>query len=215
MARSVAMQFLSPQDILALYRTHGQLRYTGEPVSHLTHAWQCGQLAFFAEALPQLQLACWLHDLGHLLSDLAETPSLRGHNDRHEDLGADLLAHLWGPEVAEPVRLHVQAKRYLVSRHPGYRAKLSEDSLRSLALQGGELSPDECLAFEGTPHHKSALLLRVWDEQAKQKDWFAASRHEALAHLAELMTQVPLLHPSQAPCTAPTRHQTVLELTRA
>lgn len=204
---------LNPEDILALYRARGQLRYTGEPVTHLAHAWQCGQLAFFAEAQPQLQLACWLHDLGHLLSGMPGTPSLRGENDRHEDLGADLLARLWGPEVAEPVRQHVQAKRYLVSRHPGYRAKLSEDSLRSLALQGGEMSPDECLAFEGLRHHKAAMLLRVWDEQAKQKDWFAASRQEALAQLAELMAQVPrATHPGAT--GLPRRHQNVLELTR-
>lgn len=212
MARLAAMQSLSPEDILELYRRHGEQRYTGEPVTHLAHAWQCGQLAFFAEAQPHLQLACWLHDLGHLLSGLPGTPSLRGENDRHEVLGAELLGQLWGPDVAEPVRHHVQAKRYLVSRHPGYKAKLSEDSLRSLTLQGGEMSLDECLAFEALAHHKAALLLRVWDEQAKQKEWFAASRREALAQLAELMTQVPRVRP---PAAAAPSHQNVLEVTRA
>lgn len=207
------MQALSPEDILDLYRHHGHQRYTGEPVTHLAHAWQCGQLAFFAEAQPQLQLACWLHDLGHLLSGLGGTPTLRGENDRHEALGADALAQLWGPDVAEPVRHHVQAKRYLVSRHPGYRARLSEDSRRSLSLQGGEMSPDECLAFESLHHHKAALLLRVWDEQAKQKDWFAATRQDALAQLAELMAQVPRTVPKAG--TGPShRHQNVLEMTR-
>jgi predicted HD phosphohydrolase len=63
--------------------------------------------------------------------------------------------------VAEPVRLHVQAKRYLVKRNPHYLDRLSDDSRRSLALQGGAMSDAECAAFECSPHHKPALLLRV------------------------------------------------------
>ncbi len=182
---------LSPQHILDVYRRHGHERYTGEPVSHLLHAWQCGQLAYFADASPALQLACWLHDLGHLMSGLEGTPTLRGEDDGHEMLGAELLEPLWGPGVAEPVRLHVLAKRYLVSRHPHYKARLSPDSQRSLALQGGELSPQACADFESHPQQKSALLLRVWDEQAKQKDWQPPSTHEALSQLSELMASVP------------------------
>lgn len=181
---------LSPEQILDIYRTQGHRSYTGEPVSHLLHAWQSGQLAYFADASPALQLACWLHDLGHLMSGLEGTPTLRGENDRHELRGSELLHALWGPEVAEPVRLHVLAKRYLVTRHPNYRAKLSPDSLRSLQLQGGELTAQECAEFESSPHHKSALLLRVWDEQAKQKDWFAHSTRDALDQLGELMHSV-------------------------
>lgn len=186
---------LSPQQIAEIYRTRGQQRYAGEPVSHLLHAWQCGQLAFFAEASPTLQLACWLHDIGHLVSGLEGTPTLRGENDQHELLGANLLEPLWGPEVAEPVRLHVMAKRYLATQHPQYKAKLSPDSLRSLELQGGEMSVQEREQFKSSPHHKSALLLRVWDEQAKQADWFTVSLREALDELTELMTTVSRLPP--------------------
>jgi predicted HD phosphohydrolase len=181
---------IGPAQILDIYRTHGHVRYAGEPVTHLWHAWQCGQLAFYADASVELQLACWLHDLGHLVSGLDGTPTLDGKNDHHENLGAELLDALWGPEVAEPVRLHVQAKRYLVTRHPEYRQKLSADSLRSLGLQGGEMTDGECCVFEASPHHKASLLLRVWDEQAKQKDWFAPSSREALSQLHQLMQQV-------------------------
>lgn len=207
------MQVLTPDQILGLYCTAGQASYAGEPVSHLAHAWQCGQLAYFAEASAELQLACWLHDLGHLVSGLEGTPTLRGENDQHEARGADLLSALWGPAVAAPVRLHVQAKRYLVSRHPNYRHKLSADSQRSLALQGGEMSAEECLAFESSPHHKSALLLRVWDEQAKQAEWFASNTTEALAQLNELMRQVPTL--SLAAASQGVRHETASETTHA
>jgi predicted HD phosphohydrolase len=188
---------LSPALILDIYRAHGHRSYSGEPVSHLLHAWQCGQLAYFADASPALQLACWLHDLGHLVSGLQGTPTLRGENDQHELLGADLLEPLWGPDVAGPIRLHVLAKRYLVTRHPHYRDRLSADSLRSLQLQGGDLSAQESLNFESCPHHKAALLLRVWDEQAKQPDWFAHNSGEALNQLGELMASVQLLGRSQ------------------
>jgi len=66
---------------------------------------------------------------------------------------------------------------------------------RSLALQGGAMSDAECAAFECSPHHKPALLLRVWDEQAKQAGWFARSANAALAQLRLVMSQVPLLSP--------------------
>lgn len=178
---------LDADQILELYQERGRLAYAGEPVDQLTHAWQCGRLAYFADASPALQLACWLHDLGHLTEALQDSPTLHGHDDQHECMGADLIERLWGPEVAEPVRLHVLAKRYMVTRHAHYRAKLSPDSLRSLALQGGELTPEQCREFERSPHHKSALLLRVWDEQAKRADWLPETRREALQQLRTLI----------------------------
>ena len=46
------------------------------------------------------------------------------------------LRGLFGPGVLEPIRLHVEAKRYLCYLEPHYEASLSEDSKRSLALQG-------------------------------------------------------------------------------
>lgn len=183
----------TPESFIELYRLRGQMAYAGEQVTQLTHAWQCGQLALYAEASPQLQLACWLHDLGHLLNPANHTPTLTGHNDEHERLGADLIETLWGPLVAEPVRLHVQAKRYLVKRNPNYLARLSDDSRRSLPLQGGAMVDAECASFESSPHHKPALLLRVWDEQAKQVGWFARSTNAALAQLRLVMSLVPLL----------------------
>ena len=192
------MLAFTPESFIELYSRQGHVAYAGEPVVHLAHAWQCGQLALYAEASPHLQLACWLHDLGHLLGPEGLTPTLAGHNDQHEMVGADLIESLWGPLVAEPVRLHVQAKRYLVKRNPHYLDRLSEDSRRSLYLQGGAMSDAECAAFECSPHHKPALLLRVWDEQAKQAGWFARSANAALAQLRLVMSQVPLLPVSRS-----------------
>ncbi|MCS6995503.1 MAG: HD domain-containing protein [Casimicrobiaceae bacterium] len=150
----------------ALLEARGGERYTGEPVSHLEHALQCAQVAQRAGAAAPLVVAALLHDLGHLLTGLPGTPSAAGINDAHEWLGAAALAPLFGPEVAEPVRLHVPAKRYLACDSAYLRA-LSEDSRRSLALQGGPMSADERSLFEREPFFEAAIRLRRWDDAAK------------------------------------------------
>ena len=175
------------QDLIALYERLGHLEYAGEGVTQWQHAWQCAQLARRAQATPELQAAAWLHDLGHLLDDETGTPTLRGHDDRHEARAAALLEPLFGPAVAQPVALHVQAKRYLVATMAGYGARLSEDSERSLALQGGPMRADEIEAWRHQPHAHDAMRLRVWDDRAKDVGWWPASRDQALAELHELL----------------------------
>ena len=181
----------SPQDILDLFARKGDIAYDGEGISQITHAWQCGQLARDAGAPAALQLASWLHDLGHLLTDLEGSPTVQGIDDRHEATGADMLQAIWGPAVAEPVRLHVAAKRYLVATFPGYRDRLSPDSVRSLALQGGPMDGMECVAFQANAYARDAQQLRSWDEVGKRPGWFAAGTQVALAELRALMEQVP------------------------
>jgi phosphonate degradation associated HDIG domain protein len=177
-------------DILDLYARKGGLAYEGEGISQIAHGWQCGQLALQAGATPALQLASWLHDLGHLMTDLPGTPTLNGVDDRHEVTAAAVLAPLWGAAVAEPVRMHVEAKRYLVAVHPEYRASLSQDSQRSLALQGGPMSTEECRSFHTQPFALDAQRLRSWDDQGKREGWFAPSREAALEELSALMQKV-------------------------
>lgn len=175
---------------LDLYQTRGHLAYDGEGVTQLLHAWQCGQLALHAGAAEALQLAAWLHDVGHLLSDLAGTPTLAGKNDQHELTGADGLLPAWGPDVAEPVRLHVQAKRYLVAMQPAYAKRLSPDSVRSLALQGGPMDAQECAEFRDHRYADDALRLRAWDELAKRANWAGQSTQTMLTELGALMQRV-------------------------
>lgn len=186
------MNFLQAVDIVDLYRRAGDAQYAGEPVTQLQHAWQCGQLARLAGASAELQLASWLHDLGHLLMGLPGTPTLRGEDDQHEAVAAPVLEAIWGRRVAEPVRLHVQAKRYLVGRHPAYKQRLSQDSLRSLKLQGGAMDAYEQQVFEQMPLHGHALKLRAWDDEGKRLGWFAATTNHALAELSSLIEQVSL-----------------------
>ncbi|MBL8328789.1 MAG: phosphohydrolase [Rubrivivax sp.] len=174
--------------ISALYAERGHMAYDGEGITQWQHAWQCGQLALRAGAPAELQLAAWLHDLGHLMTGLEGTPTLQGHDDRHEMLAAGVLSTLFGSAVAQPVALHVLAKRYLVTTNPSYRVRLSPDSTRSLALQGGSMSASECEAFEGDAFAVDALRVRAWDDLGKRRDECPPAT--AAAELHALMLRV-------------------------
>jgi len=180
-------------EILALFEGKGGLMYDGEGITQLEHAWQCGQLAREAGASPALQLASWLHDVGHLMNGLTGTPTLTGLDDAHESTGATMLRAIWGDAVAEPVRLHVQAKRYLVATVPGYAGKLSPDSVRSLALQGGPMKTLECDEFAADPYADDAKRLRAWDDAGKRHAWFSETTAAALAELRVLMERVEVV----------------------
>lgn len=160
------MKPLSIDDIEALFERHGQAAYEGgrrEPVSALAHALQCAQLAEWAHADESLVAAAFLHDIGHFVAAEVDDAT----DDRHEDIALPLLAARFGPEVLEPIRLHVAAKRWLVATDPAYLATLSPASVHSLALQGGPMDEDEVARFEAMPHAMEAVQLRRWDDLAK------------------------------------------------
>jgi predicted HD phosphohydrolase len=73
----------------------------------------------------------------------------------------------FGDDVLEPIRLHVEAKRYLCATRPGYHQALSADSRRSLVLQGGVHGGDAAAAFITRPHAQAAIRVRLWDDVAK------------------------------------------------
>jgi phosphonate degradation associated HDIG domain protein len=155
-------------DIEMLFARHGSAQYSGEPVTQLEHALQTAHLAEQSGADDALVSACLLHDLGHLLNEQGETPTLRGIDDTHQYYALPFLRGLLPDTVLEPIRLHVDAKRYLCTANPGYYARLSEDSRRSLALQGGPFQSAEAAAFLGQRGAHDAVLLRQWDDLAKQ-----------------------------------------------
>ena len=153
--------------IVDLYQEKGNLHYEGEGVCQLAHAWQCGMLAKEDGASEKLQLAAWLHDIGHILSKKDGSPTTYGYDDRHEQTGGNFLAQLFSNEVSQPVLLHVLAKRYLVAIHPEYHDTLSPDSIRSLELQGGPMTLAECNEFISQPFARDAIALRDWDDRGK------------------------------------------------
>ena len=154
-------------DIDKLFRDHGHIGYSGEGVSQLEHALQSAQLAEQAEAPIELVTAAFLHDLGHLLNLQGETPTQRGIDDQHQYFAIPFLRPLFRPTVIEPIRLHVDAKRALCAAEPEYYEGLSEDSKRSLTLQGGIFSREEVAAFLAKPHAEDAMRVRRWDDAAK------------------------------------------------
>ena len=158
---------LSIADIETLFERRGGEQYSGEPVSQLEHALQTAQLAELAGADDELVTAALLHDLGHLLNEQGESPTLRGIDDLHQYFALPFLRGVFGERVLDAIQWHVDAKRYLCATRPAYWASLSEDSKRSLELQGGIFSADEAQAFIMKPHAEEAVQLRLWDDLAK------------------------------------------------
>ena len=158
---------LAIADVERLFAEHGHIEYSGEGVSQVEHALQAAELAERAGASDELITATFLHDLGHLLNLQGDTPSARGIDDQHQYFSIPFLRPLFGPAVIEPIRLHVDAKRALCALVPEYHDALSEDSKRSLVLQGGTYTPEEAAAFSAKPHAADAMRLRRWDDAAK------------------------------------------------
>ena len=148
---------------------NGQHRYGLSDINQIQHGLQAAWLAEQAGDPPSLIAASLMHDIGHMLHDLGESPAEHGIDDRHEDIGHAFLVTHFGPEVTEPVRLHVAAKRYLCGKEADYFAKLSRDSVLSLSLQGGPMTAEEIADFEALPHWQAAIRLRRYDEGAKVK----------------------------------------------
>ena len=111
-------------ELFRLLEEKGGARYGGEQVNQLQHALQCAALAERTKAPDSLVIAALLHDIGHLSHD-DEGLAARGLDARHEDTGAEVLSRFFGPDVTEPVRLHVEAKRYLCTANPRYFDRLS------------------------------------------------------------------------------------------
>ncbi len=154
------------EDIGLLLRLHGDRPYDGlrhESVTELEHALQCAQLAEWSQVDNTLVVAALLHDIGHFAAAAVGDAV----DDEHEQRAATLLSGVFPAAVIEPVRLHVQAKRYLVATDAKYLAGLSSASVHSLGLQGGAMSPAECRRFETTPFAQDAVVLRRWDDSAK------------------------------------------------
>ncbi|WP_318013654.1 HD domain-containing protein [Roseateles oligotrophus] len=181
---------MSLESIERLLLENAAIAYEGdraEPVSSLAHALQCAQLAEWAGAPAPLVAAALLHDIGHFIetTGLADADAGDDVDDVHEARAQPLLTRVFGPAVAEPVRWHVAAKRYLVAVDAGYGAQLTPASVHSLGLQGGPMSVAEQAAFEALPFAQDAISLRRWDDQAKLPgrptpalDYYLALLHE-------------------------------------
>lgn len=181
---------LSLSDISTLLQSRGQAQYGDEAVSQLQHALQSAALAEQAGERPETIVAALLHDLGHLIvaeRDRVDEPD-NSRDELHQFVVLPFLRATFPESVLAPIRLHVDAKRYLCATEAAYEEGLSPASKASLALQGGPFSAEEATRFMAQPHAAEAIRLRRYDDLAKETDW----RGPDLAHFERYMAQVAL-----------------------
>jgi phosphonate degradation associated HDIG domain protein len=156
-------------EIMDLYRTHGGEEYAGEKVSQLEHMVQAAQLARAQGYDNEIVLAAFLHDIGHIADRENGNNTMEGFGIKnHEAIGAAYLSEKgFSFKISRLVGSHVEAKRYLTRRNPGYYDQLSEASKRTLEYQGGSMTDEEADLFEEAPLFREIILMRKWDEAAK------------------------------------------------
>ncbi len=153
-------------EIIEAFNEKGHLEY-GERVNMREHMLQSAVFAEQDGANDLIIAAALLHDYGHFTHGLGEDIADHGIDGKHEEVGAEYLKDYFRPEIIEPMRLHVAAKRYLCAVDAEYFAMVSPASLQSLELQGGPFTPEEVKEFEKNPYFKQAIQVRRYDEAGK------------------------------------------------
>lgn len=156
--------------IFYYYQKYGASDYIGEPVTQIEHMTQGAMFAEQDGKRPEIVIAMFLHDIGHLLQE--DNPDMMGELGvkNHETLGRRFLEELGIPEpIPELVENHVKVKRYLVAVNPSYYNKLSEASKKTLEYQGGRMNDMEVKEFLKNPLFEDSLLVRSYDEKSKVK----------------------------------------------
>ncbi len=181
---------LNLQEVKNLLLRRGQTQYGLEAINQLQHALQCAHLAEQAGESSETIVASLLHDFGHLLA--AEREGAVEHDttedDLHQFIALPFLRALFPDAVLEPIRMHVDAKRYLCLIDPGYWSDLSLASKHSLEQQGGAFNEAQAQAFIAQPFAEEAVRLRRYDDLAKIQDKVVPG----LEHYEEHLTQVAI-----------------------
>ena len=161
----------NPAEVTALirdlFRRRGGESYLGEAVSMTEHMLQTAWIAERAGEDRSVVVAALLHDIGHYTGDFGDDYIDIGVDNLHEVAGERFLERWFPPEVTEPVRWHVDAKRYLCAVDPSYFATLSEASVRTLELQGGPMDSREVERFSANPWLDTILRVRRYDDGGK------------------------------------------------
>ena len=153
------------EKIIKKYQTNKDF-YLGEKVTIAEHMIQTAMLAEKNNSPQSLICACLLHDIGHFIIQDPDQLVSKSVDGKHEDIAFNFLKNYFKPEVTEPIKLHVNAKRYLC-REKSYYNLLSKASKVSLELQGGKMNNDEAQKFILLKHHKDAITLRKYDDEGK------------------------------------------------
>ena len=151
--------------IINKYQSNGG-QYLGEKVTMTEHMIQTAMIAEQNHSSESLICACLLHDYGHfIIKDPDQLVSI-SKDGKHENIAYNFFKNYFKLEVVEPIKLHVQAKRYLC-RNQTYWNILSEASKVSLKLQGGIMNDNEAQKFISLKFHDDAILLRKYDDEGK------------------------------------------------
>ena len=164
------------EKIISNFKNNKSL-YIGEEVTIAEHMIQSAMMAEKSKSKDYLVCSCLLHDYGHFILENPDELVRENLDGRHEDIGYEYLKNIFKKEITEPIKYHVQAKRYL-ARDEKYFNFLSEASKISLKLQGGVLNDNESAKFEAQDYFKSTILLRKFDEAAKKTDIKMKSIHD-------------------------------------
>ena len=152
-----------------LYYKYGKADYIGENISQDSHAIQCAMQA--EHDFPENRefiIACFLHDIGHLIALQNNLDQNNLGCIRHENVGEKYLKEQGFPElVYQCCKYHPKAKRYLVSIDRDYYNNLSEASKQTLVRQGGKMDGYEMRNFELHPNFKYFIKMRYYDDKAK------------------------------------------------
>ena len=140
--------------------------YIGEKVTMSEHMIQTAMLAEENNSSKSLICACLLHDYGHFIVDDPDLLVSKELDGKHEELGFVFLKKYFVPEVTEPIKLHVLAKRYLC-RNKSYYDILSKASKVSLKLQGGVMNDEEEKKFTSLKFYNDAIKVREYDDSGK------------------------------------------------
>ncbi len=156
-------------EIRQLFEIQGNSDYYGENVSQYEHAAQAAILANRQGYDEEVQIAAFLHDIGHLFPAQTEEELMEvyGRKD-HESVAANWLRERgFSEKTAVLVENHVNAKRYLTYADKDYYDALSEASKQTLIFQGGRMTEKEAKEFEQNPYFELIIKMRRWDEAAK------------------------------------------------
>jgi phosphonate degradation associated HDIG domain protein len=185
---------LTLQDISSLLNSRATTWYGQEAVSQLEHALQCAHLAQKANETTETIVAALLHDLGHILTKdspnkFSDDATLPIKDDLHQYVALPFLRDVFSDAVLEPIKLHVEAKRYLCAVDTRYWDSLSPVSKHSLELQGGIFNEVQVKEFEQLPYASEATRLRRYDDLAK----VAGLSTPSLSHYEGLMKEIALI----------------------
>jgi len=143
--------------------------YIGEKVTIAEHMIQAAMLAERDNSPSSVICASLLHDYGHFIIDDPDKLVKKSLDGKHEDIGYKFLKQYFPKKVTEPIKLHVEAKRFLC-REKKYYSKLSKASKVSLKLQGGIMNDLEAKKFSYNEFFKEALQVRKYDDDGKIPD---------------------------------------------